>query len=108
MESILLSEIDPSDTSKVLANNIIKSLAAQPPSFASKDFLFANARWLNGNELADQLGLGRPSFWYWALVAGQCIFFMSICYFYRSIPYLDRRKIAVRYSSPLTDDPILT
>ncbi|KAI9885090.1 MAG: hypothetical protein M1823_003101 [Watsoniomyces obsoletus] len=93
-ETLLLSEIDPSETSKVLANNIIKSLEAQPPSYASRDFLYANARWLNGNELADRLGLGRPSFWYWALVAGQCIFFMSMCYFHRSIPYLDRRKVA--------------
>ncbi|KAI9681409.1 MAG: hypothetical protein M1817_002692 [Caeruleum heppii] len=94
MESLLVSEIDPTETSKVLANNIIKSLEGQPPTFASRDFLYANARWLNGNELGDRLGLGRPSLWYWALVAGQCIFFMSFCYFYRAIPYLDRRKIA--------------
>ena len=95
MESLLLTEINPTETSKVLANNIIKSLEAKPPTFASRDFLFASARWLNGNELSDRLGLGRPSLWYWALVAGQCIFYMSICYVYRSIPYLDRRKIAV-------------
>ncbi len=94
-ESLLFTEVDPSETSKVLANNIIKSLEAQPPSYASRDFLYANARWLNGNELADRLGLGQPSLWYWALVAGQCIFFMSLCYFYRSIPYLDRKKVAV-------------
>ncbi|KAI9792389.1 MAG: hypothetical protein M1816_002273 [Peltula sp. TS41687] len=93
VESILLSEIDPSETSKILANNIIKSLTAQPPSYASKDFLYANARWLNGNELADRLGLGRPSFWYYALVAGQCIFFMSFSYFYRSVPYIDRKRV---------------
>lgn len=95
MESLFYSEIEPTETSKVLANNIIKSLERQPPSFASRDFLYASARWLNGNELADRLGLGQPSAWYWALVAGQCIFFMSLCYFYRSIPYLDRRKVAV-------------
>lgn len=96
MESLLISEIVPTETSKVLANNIILSLQGQAPTYASRDFLNANARWLNGNELADALGLGRPSLYYWALVAGQCIFFCVLCYTYRAIPYLDRRKIKVR------------
>jgi hypothetical protein len=93
MESLLLYEIDPSETSKILANNIIRALHAQPPSYASTPFLEVNARWLNGNALCDCLGLGRPSLYYWLLMAGQCIFFTSICYTYRSVPYLDRRKI---------------
>ncbi|MCJ1290998.1 hypothetical protein MMC34_002540 [Xylographa carneopallida] len=94
MESLLMYEIDPSETSKTLAANVIRSLEAQPPQYASRAMLEANSRWLNGNELCDALGLGRPGFYYWALVAGQCLFFMAICYTYRSIPYLDRRKIA--------------
>jgi len=95
MESLLVSEVDPTETSKVLANNIILSLQGQPPSYASRDFLNANARWLNGNLLADALGLGRPGLYYWALVAGQCVFFCCICYTHRSISYLDRLKIQV-------------
>lgn len=94
MESLLMNEIDPTETSKVLAANIIRCLEAQPPAFASRSFLEVNARWLNGSELCDRLGLGRPSLYYWALMSGQCIFYMAICYTYRSIPYLDRRKIA--------------
>ncbi|OAP58007.1 hypothetical protein AYL99_07097 [Fonsecaea erecta] len=93
MESLLLHEINPSNTSQVLANNIIRCLENQPPTFASRSFLEVNARWLNGNDLADALGLGRPGPWYWALMAGQCIFFACLCYTYRSIPALDRRKI---------------
>lgn len=95
MESLLLNEISPSETSKILANNIITCLEGQPPSYASRSFLEANSRWLNGNELCDRLGLGKPGLYYWALVAGQCLFFTCICYFYRAVPYLDRRKIAV-------------
>jgi hypothetical protein len=95
MESLLMNEINPTETSKVLAANVIRSLEAQPPAFASRSFLEVNARWLNGNDLCDALALGRPSLYYWTLMAGQCIFFMSICYFYRSIPWLDRRKIKV-------------
>ncbi|KAL2431594.1 hypothetical protein ABEF95_011879 [Exophiala dermatitidis] len=94
MESLLMNEINPTETSKILAANIIRCLEAQPPTYASRSFLEVNARWLNGNELCDALGLGRPSVWYWALMAGQCIFFMSMCYLYRSIPALDRRKVA--------------
>ncbi|CAL3973540.1 hypothetical protein PZA11_005753 [Diplocarpon coronariae] len=93
MESQLISEIQPSETSRVLANNVILALQNQPPAYASRDFLNASARWLNGDELADALGLGRPGWYYKALVAGQCVFFICLCYTYRSIPYLDRRKI---------------
>jgi len=93
MESLMISEIRPSEMSKLLANNIILALQNQPPAYASRDFLNANARWLNGDELSDALGLGRPGLYYKALVAGQCIFFMGLCYTYRSIPYLDRQKI---------------
>ncbi|RFU29389.1 hypothetical protein B7463_g6968, partial [Scytalidium lignicola] len=95
MESILISEIKPTETSKILANNIILSLQGQAPIYASKDFLVAHARWLNGNALCDHLGLDRPSLYYWALVAGQCIFFMFVFYTNRSIRYLDQRKIKV-------------
>ena len=96
MESLLMNEINPTETSKILAANIIRCLEAQPPAYATRSFLEVNARWLNGNDLCDALALGRPSLYYWTLMAGQCIFFMTICYFYRSIPWLDRRKIKVR------------
>jgi hypothetical protein len=95
MESLLMNEVSPTETSKLLANNIIKSLESQPPTYASKSFLEANSRWLNGHELCDRLGLGRPGLYYYCLAAGQCIFFMTVCYSYRTIPWLDRRKISV-------------
>lgn len=95
MEALLLYEIQPTPTSRILANNIIKSLEGQPPGFASADFLTASARWLNGNALCDELGLSRPSLYYWALMAGQCLFFCFFCYTYRSFPSLDRKKVAM-------------
>ena len=95
MEVLLLYEVDPSPTSRILANNVINALYNKPPTFASKEFLEVNTRWLNGNKLADELGMGRPGLYYWALMAGQCLFFMSLIYTHRSIPYLDRRKIKV-------------
>ncbi|CAK3988438.1 hypothetical protein DOTSEDRAFT_67581 [Lecanosticta acicola] len=95
MEVLLLYEIHPTATSRILANNIIKSLEGQPPGYASADFLTASARWLNGNALCDELGLPRPSPYYWALMAGQCLFFCALIYTYRSIPRWDRQKIAL-------------
>ncbi|KAK4547891.1 hypothetical protein LTR36_010610 [Oleoguttula mirabilis] len=94
MEALLLYEIHPTPTSKIMANNIIKSLEGQPPGYASEDFLCASARWLNGNDLCDELGLMRPSAYYWVLMAGQCLFFCFFCYTYRSVPSWDAKKIA--------------
>lgn len=99
MELLLLYEVNPSETSKALASNIINCLADQPPSWPSKAFLEVSSRWLNGNELCDALGLGNPGLYYWTLMAGQCLFFMALCYTYRLVPYLDRRKIKVTFSS---------
>ena len=93
MESLLMNEIQPSRTSALLANNLIRALENTPPAYSSRAFLEAHARWLNGNALCDELGLGRPGAWYWALMAGQCLFFMGVCYFYRSFGVLDRQKV---------------
>lgn len=93
MESILITEVNPSPTSRILANNIIQSLHNQSPSYASRDFLSAGARWLNGNELGDALGLPRPSFYYWALVAGQCLFFIGLTFLRKTFSAFDRRGI---------------
>ena len=95
MEMLLYTEVNPSEASRALAGNVIRGLVAQPPTFASREFLEANSRWLNGKELSDELGLGNPGPYYWSLVAGQCLFFMAICYTYRSVSWLDRRKIEV-------------
>lgn len=93
MESLLMHEINPSQLSATLANNVIRCLENQPPAYASRSFLEANARWLNGDQICDALHLGHPSFYHRSLVAGQCIFFMALTYFYRLFPSLDRRKI---------------
>lgn len=93
MEFLLLNEIKPTDMSQILANNIIKCLDCQPPGFASADMLIASARWLNGHELCDKLGLARPGLYYYALMAGQCAFFMTYCYITRAVPSWDAHKI---------------
>lgn len=83
LESMFYYEVKPSPTSKILANNIIAALSEQPPVYVSSSMLIASARWLNGNELCDALGLPRPPYYFWALMAGQCVFFATMCYWYR-------------------------
>ena len=104
MESLLLAELQPTETGRVLANNIITGLCSQPPAWASREFLCAEAHWLNGRALANELAIQRPKPYHTALVAGQCIFFMFMCYVYRSIPSWDEKKNEVccySHSSPL-------
>lgn len=93
MESLILSEIAPSETSCVLANNIIAALANTPPTYASADFLRAEAYWLNGRELATQLQVPKPPVVYTLLVAGQCLFFMTTNSLRRIIPAWDEKHI---------------
>lgn len=95
METLLLYEINPTETSKILAHNVIESLALQPPNYPSREFLEAFARWLNGDALCDALGLGRPSLYYWALVTGQVLFSMWMSYTTRIFRVIDQKKIAV-------------
>ncbi|KAM7208484.1 DUF2236 domain containing protein [Naviculisporaceae sp. PSN 640] len=93
MESLGLWEIHPDETSCRLANNIISGLKNQPPTYASEDFLRAQAWWLNGGELATALKVPRPGVYYFALVAAQCALFMVFAYVRRMVPWLDERTI---------------
>jgi len=92
LESFILHEIAPSDTSRVLAHNMLQALARVPPIYASEDMLAATARWLNGHTLCDALDVPRPGWYYYLLMVGQCMFFMGSCYLGRLLPAWDRHK----------------
>lgn len=93
LESLIEADIQPGDASRVLANNVLTGLSCQPPAYASREFLCAEAHWLNGRELSDALGIQRPSLWHQALVAGQCLYFMATCYLCRSVQSWDEQNI---------------
>ncbi|KAK2797703.1 hypothetical protein FQN51_008281 [Onygenales sp. PD_10] len=94
LESILLYEVKPTEMSKTLANNIITSLEDTPPAWTSRPFMEAIVRWLNGRELSDKLGIGKPGYYYYGLVMGYCFFVSLWCYVHRAFPWLDKRQIA--------------
>lgn len=95
-ESLIVAELRPSPMSGTLANNILTGLSNQPPTNASREFLCAEAWWLNGRELSLALGIQKPRLWYRLLVAGQCLYFMCVCYLYRAIPSWDEARNKVR------------
>ena len=79
-ESLLLYEVEPTPTSRLLARNILVSLANKPPVHVSVSMLAATTRWLNGGQLSDALGVPAPSpyLYYTALAVGQCCFFAGM------------------------------
>lgn len=95
METLLATEVEPTDTGRMLAQNIITSLVNDPPAYLSEDFIIAETRWLVGNRLGDALHLRRISLYYRLLVLGQCLFFGTMCYTYRYVlpQSWDRRRI---------------
>ncbi|KAJ5181298.1 hypothetical protein N7491_000851 [Penicillium cf. griseofulvum] len=96
MESLLVSEIDPTETGKVLAKNIIIGLENTAPAFASKEFMEAMSRLLNGDQLSDELGIPRPNLYYRVLIWGYCFWVMGISYIVPKIYFLDRMMISLR------------
>ncbi|KAK4228332.1 hypothetical protein QBC38DRAFT_475429 [Podospora fimiseda] len=80
LESIVVAQIPLtmpfSSTSRRLANNMIYSLTNKPPTFATRNFLRAQARWLNGDEISDGLGIENPGVYYKLLVGTQCCLFV--------------------------------
>jgi hypothetical protein len=93
MESLMLTEIQPSETSQTLANNIIAALANSPPVYTSREFLRAESWWLNGPKLSAALGVARPRWWYRVLVGLQCAMFMGVIYVTRAVPRWDKPRI---------------
>lgn len=94
LESLMLHEVCPNDTSRLLAQNIIFSLAGQPPTYPSTSFLIASTRWLNGDILCDALHLPPSTLKSKILVMGQCLFYCYFGYASRLSPWFDKRKIA--------------
>ncbi|VUC28743.1 unnamed protein product [Clonostachys rosea] len=102
MESLLISEYKPSRKSSILANNILHGIEGQPPMYASRQFLNAQAWWLNGPELSKALGIKRPNWYYTALMASQCFYFKLLCSIIAAIPFLE--SITTNFSKKLCQD----
>ncbi|KAJ5669862.1 hypothetical protein N7462_010932 [Penicillium macrosclerotiorum] len=109
MESLLISEIDPTEIGKVLAKNIILGLENTAPAYASKEFMEAMSRLLNGDQLSDELEIPRPSLYYRMLIWGYCFWVMIVSYIIPRIHPLDQFMIAMRrkyFYKMITDEKV--
>ena len=101
MESLLYYDLNPSATGKVLGYNFVECLRDVSPMNISRGFIEAGSRWMNGDEICDAMELGRPGWYYSALMVGQCMLNWTACWAQRMVPALDRWVIAVGHLSSL-------
>lgn len=100
MEALLVSEVQPTETSRVLAANILSSLDKNYPLYASREYMGALVWWMNGDGLSKKLGMKRPSLYCQLLVVGHCVFVMTWKYVHVLFPGRDKDLIAVRKENP--------
>ncbi|KAJ5320444.1 hypothetical protein N7508_000727 [Penicillium antarcticum] len=90
MESLYVHELKVTDTSNTVAHNFMECVSNLPwPFYISRSFIEAGSRWINGHELCDQLGLGRPGYFYYVIFAGQCLLSIELAWAQRMFPFLD-------------------
>lgn len=97
MEAVMTSELDPSEKSKIIANNILTAQANVPPLSSSREYLAALTYKLNGDCLASSLGIDKPGAYYSGLASLQCTILNTISYFHPHLPQTwQDRKVKVR------------
>ena len=95
MESMTYYELSPSLTSKIVGHNFVECLRDVSPMNVSREYVEAGSRWMNGAEVCDFLDLGTPGWYYYAVMAGQCMLSWGLCWAQRAVPALDRWIIRV-------------
>lgn len=53
--------LDPSKNSRILAKNLVTALDGVSPIYEPKEFFEAGTRYINGNQMCDEVGLGKTS-----------------------------------------------
>ncbi len=89
MESMLLHEQKLTDNSAVVGYNFVQCVKDLPPFNISADFIEAGSRVLNGDEVCDSLGLGRPGLLSYASFSGFCWFVKVLALAQRWFPSFD-------------------
>ncbi|KAJ5151741.1 hypothetical protein N7492_010036 [Penicillium capsulatum] len=90
MESLYVHDLEVTETSLTVAYNFIQCVSNLPWPFSiSPGFIAAGSRWLNGDDLADQLGLEHPSYIHYLAFAGQCLLSIELAWVQRLLPFID-------------------
>lgn len=90
MESIMWSEPGPTDSSTVLTSNFIEMIRDFSGVNISKSLIETGVRHMNDNQMADQLGLSKPGYFYQAAFRGYCNILVAMYQLQRWVPFVDR------------------
>lgn len=108
MESVMVAELNPSDDSRILVNNVLTAMSNVPPLYTSREMLAAQAYKMNGDDYAAALGVEKPA-WTWRLMVWfQAMILLCFSYSYDWLPITMRnRRDEVCHSSSPTSKPNL-
>lgn len=96
MESLYVHELEVTETSHVVAHNFMECVSNLPfPFYISRSFLEAGSRWINGDDLCDQLDLGNPSYFSYLIFMGQCLLSVELAWAQRMFPSFDEFVVKV-------------
>lgn len=96
MESLYLHELHITETSHVVTHNFMECVTNMPfPFNISRSFIDAGSRWINGDDLCNDLKLSKPSFIYSVIFAGQCLLSIELAWAQRLIPFFDDFSVKV-------------
>ncbi|KAJ5151556.1 hypothetical protein N7492_009851 [Penicillium capsulatum] len=90
MESIMFSEPGPTASSKVLTENFIEMIRDFPGVNISKSLIETGVRQMNNDQMADELGLSNPGYFFQALFRGYCGILVAISQMQHWVPFVDR------------------
>lgn len=93
MESLAYNELFVTPTSVVIGHNFVEALKDLPPINISDGFIQAASRMLNGHEICDQLGMGRPGWYAYACFKGHCWFVWALAMMQRWVPSFDDKMV---------------
>lgn len=98
MESIMFSEPGPTSSSQVLTSNFIEMIRDSTGVNISKSLIEAGVRQMNNDQMADQLGLSNPGYFFKALFRGYCGILVGVSRVQHLLPFVDRFLTNVRTS----------
>lgn len=94
MESMVLHELRLTPTSLIVGHNFVECVKDLPPVMISAGFIEAGSRMLNGHEVCDGLGFGRPGPLAYACWRGHCWFVGALAMAQQWIPAVDEAMVA--------------
>lgn len=93
MESMMLHELQITETSLIVGHNFVECVKDFPPFNISAGFIEAGSRALNGHEVCDSLGFGRPGMLSYACWRGGCWFVRILALVQKQIPAVDEAVV---------------